>query len=327
MDYTEINNEQRRQFIDTQQVFEALRPACRKLGELGRLRWQTSKGHQYLYEVKGRVRKSLGPATEALKTFKAEGDARRAALEERVNGLKGRLEEMAPINRAMGLGRLPRLAGRILRELDAQGLLGEHIIVAGTNALFAYEALAGVRFGSEHIATGDADLVWDTSKQLLLAGTGIRREGLIGLLRRIDHSFEADYGYNARNREGYIVDLLCPETDEEWPSLKKGGDLLATPMPGISWLLAAPRQEAIVVANDGLPARMVVPDVSTFALHKLWVSQREDRNALKRSRDLAQAQAVRDVARIYLGKKLNADSMPWLAPDLIELIDELTTRK
>jgi hypothetical protein len=301
-------------------VFAGARPACAELAALGRYRWQRSKGQRYLYEVKGRVRKSLGPESAETESIKAQADARRASLEERVGGLKARLEEMAPVNRAMGLGRLPKLAARIVRELDKEDLLGEHIIVAGTNALYGYEALAGVRIGGEHVATGDADLVWDTSKQLLLAGSGIRKQGLMGLLQRIDHSFVADYGFNATNKEGYIVDLLCPE-NEELQSFKKEGDLVATPMAGIKWLLDAPRREAVCIGEDGLPVRLVVPEARTFALHKLWVSEREDRNPLKKKRDRAQAGLVARLAAEYFGEKMDG-AMPWLPEELKDMAEK-----
>ena len=38
---------------------------------------------------------------------------------------------------------MPTIAARILRALDQAGLLGKHIIVAGTNALYAYETATG----------------------------------------------------------------------------------------------------------------------------------------------------------------------------------------
>lgn len=67
-------------------------------------------------------------------------------------------------------------------------MLGSHIIVIGTNALYASEAISGTLIGSEHVATTDADLLWDTRHSLLLAATGVKREGLLGLLRRVDSS-------------------------------------------------------------------------------------------------------------------------------------------
>lgn len=322
MDYTEFSGEQRRQLIDVQQVYAVYSVAIRQLAVLPRYRWQAVKGKNYLYEARGKVRKSLGAQSEELDTFKEDRASERRALVDRVKALETRLDEMAPINRAMGLGRLPKLAGRILRALDKEGLLGDHIIVAGTNALYAYEALAGVRIGVDHLATGDADLIWDTRHRLMLAGRSIYREGLIGLLRRVDHSFVADYGYNATNRDGYIVDLLCAET-EGFPSFKKKGDLLATPMPGMSWLLAAPRREAVLIAEDGYPVRMVVPDALTFALHKMWVAQREDRTPIKKKRDRDQADIVADLAMRYFGESPSPKRMDWLSDELREQLTVL----
>ncbi len=200
---------------------------------------------------------------------------------------------MAPVNRALGLGRIPTIAARILRELDHEGLLASHIIVAGTNALYAYEAATGTVLPTEHVATTDADLLWDTKQSLLLAATGVRREGIMGILRRVDRSFVADYGFNARNDNGYIVDLLCPETDD-LTTMKAGADLEATPMAGTEWLLAAPQFEQTIIGEDGRPLRIVVPEPRTFALHKLWVSKRDDRDPLKRPRDAAHARVVAD---------------------------------
>ena len=165
---------------------------------------------------------------------------------------------MAPVNRALGLGRMPAIAARILRELDHEGLLASHIIVAGTNALYAYEAATGTVLPTEHVATADADLLWDTKQSLLLAATGVRREGIMGILRRVDRSFVADYGFNARNDNGYIVDLLCPETDD-LTTMKAGADLEATPMAeqnGCWQHLSSSRRSS--VRTDG-PLQIVLP--------------------------------------------------------------------
>lgn len=275
-----------------------------------------------MYEVHGTVRKSLGRETSELIKKKRAHDARRAALRETADRLEKRIEQMAPVNRALGLGRIQGIAARILRELDREGLLGTHVIVAGTNALHAYEVATGTILGSESVATTDADLLWDTSQSLLLAATGVRREGIMGILRRVDRSFVADYGFNATNRDGYIVDLICPETDDP-TTMKAGADLEATPMPGAGWLLQAPQFEQTIIGEDGKPLRMVVPEPRTFALHKLWVSQRDDRSPLKRPRDAAHARLVAHLARKYLRLKFASSDMQWLPKELRVLIKDL----
>ena len=289
---------------------------------MGTLRWQTSKGRRYLYEVHDGVRKSLGPETPELVDRKARHDDERAKRQTLVKGLGSRLSKMAPVNRALGLGRMPTIAANIIRELDKEKLLGSHIIVAGTNALYGYEAATGTVLESQHVATTDADLLWDTKQSLLLAATGIKRQGIIGLLRRVDSTFEADYGLNATNSDGYVVDLLCPETDDI-QMMKPPADLEAVQIEGAEWLLAAPHLTETIVAADGWPLRIVVPDPRTFALHKLWVSRRKDRQPLKRPRDAAHARLVADLAKTYLQQPMTQKAMPWLPPELRALVKEL----
>ena len=233
---------------------------------------------------------------------------------------------MAPVNRALGLGRMRTIGARIIRALDREQLLGSHVIVAGTNALHAYQTATGTVISSEHVATTDADLLWDTRQSLLLAATGIRREGLMGILKLIDESFEAGYGFNAKNRDGYIVDLSCAETDD-FLTMKVNSDLEAMAMPGIQWLLAAPHFEQIIVGEDGWPMRFVVPEPRTFALHKLWVSRREDRDPFKWPRDVAHARIVADLVGQYLQQPWTAKAMPWLPKELKALLKDLKPAK
>jgi len=319
VEFNELSNEQRRQLIDVLQAYAAWRPAATELEGMGTMRVQVSKGRRYVYEVRSTVRKSLGQESLALRKRKAAHDARRKELQTRVRSLQAKLDAMAPVNRALRLGRLPTIAARIIRAIDREGLLGTHVMIAGTNALFAFEVATGTVIEQEHVATTDADILWDPRQSLLLAATGVRREGLMGILRSVDRSFEADYGFNAKNRDGYIVDLICPPTDQQ-TTMAAGADLEAVQMEGIEWLLAAPHFEQVVIAEDGLPARMVVPDPRTFALHKLWVSRRQDRQPVKRPRDKAHAAIVAQLATKYLNQRMVTTDMPWLPSELRALV-------
>jgi hypothetical protein len=323
MDFVELSLEQRRQLVDAQQLFAGWRPPTIELATMGGLYWNTSHGKRYLYEKREGKRRSLGRETSALAKRKANHDARGRELRARLKPLNKRVATMSPVNRAMGIGRLPTIAAKILRELDSEGLLGSHIIVAGTNALYAYEIAAGVVVGGEHVATGDADLLWDTRQSLLLSATGVvRREGLMSILRRVDPSFATSYGYNAQNNRGYIVDLIIPAGDDI-PQMRPNADVEAQPIEGIEWLIEAPQFEQVIVGQDGEPLRIVVPEPRTFALHKLWVSKRPDRSALKVAKDRAHARIVAALAQTYLALPLAVKSMSWLAPPLRKLIPEL----
>lgn len=323
MDYTELSEEQRRQLIDAQQLFAAWRPASFDLANGPRLTWHTSKGKRYLYEKRRGERSSLGRETPVLARLKTDNDARVKALRTRVRRLKARTEEMAPINKAFGIARVPEIVARIVRELDKEGLLGQHIIVAGTNALYAYEMAAGVFIGGRFTTTNDADLIWDNRHALLLSATSaVRRDGLMSILRRVDRTFTADYGMIVRNDRGYIVELIVPD-NEEVAVMRPTGDVEAQPIGGIEWLLTGSPFENVVVGADGIPFRMIVPEPRTFALHKLWVSRQDSRNPLKSVKDAAHARIVAKLAQRHLGLAISTKEMPWLPTTLRRLIPDL----
>lgn len=319
-----MSNEQRRQLIDVQQTYSALRPASTELDRMGTMSILTVKGRRYVYENHGKVRKSLGPATPELVKRKSDHDERRKALRARTVSIGKHLKTMSGVNKALGIGRMRSIVARIIRELDREELLGEHVIVAGTHALHAYETACGVFINPEHVATTDADLVWDGSHNLFLAAKGVRREGIMGILRRVDRSFITDFGFNATNSDGFIVDLICPE-DTDPTTMNRHSDLEVTPMGGINWLLAAPKFEHVIVADDGLPVRVVVPDPRTFALHKLWVSKQESRQIIKRRRDVSHAALVAELIGKYMTSRFVAKDMPWLPQELRRLVAQLKT--
>ena len=105
--------------------------------------------------------------------------------------------------------------------------------------------------------------------------------------------------------------------------MRSGSDVLAVQMAGAEWLLQSPQLEQVVIGEDGWPLRMVVPQPRTFALHKLWVSRRDDRQPLKRPRDADHARLVAELARVYLGKSFAIKDMPWLPKSLAALAMEL----
>jgi hypothetical protein len=203
------------------------------------------------------------------------------------------------------------------------------LFVVGTHALFAYEAASGVVFDSGLMATGDIDLLWDARRRLSLALVDARAEGVLGLLKKVDRSFAAQRNsYRAVNDEGYYVDLLRPlEKDEARSAIAKIGeaddDLEAAALAGLHWLINAPKYEQTVVGADGRPLWMSCIDPRAFALHKYWISQRDDRDPLKRRRDIAQAKAVAAVATEYLGLTFQAKDLSALPIDLVQTAKSL----
>ena len=240
---------------------------------------------------------------------------------------------MAPVNKAIGISRLPRITARIIRRLDEAGLLGRNIFVVGSNALYAYEMSAGILLGADVVATGDVDLLWDTRRGLRLALSEFRKDGVLGLIRKVDKSFDVrtPNDFRAINAEGFYVDLICPEDrnfmlSKTAEKLGESADnLCGAPIGGLEWLVNAPKIEEIVIGEDGYPLRMCCTDPRVFALHKAWVSQQLNRDPVKRTRDREQARLTAMIAVKYLGLDIMADDLSALPHDLRSQAKDLIT--
>lgn len=313
VDFIELNNDQRREKVNSDQRFTALKDSQRKAKSFrGSLVWHTVNGIDHLmrsyYDSTGARRQKVegrrSPVTEAQK---ADWEVARASVQETLSARQEQIERQSAVNRALRLGRVPFLAARIIRAIDDAGLLGEGIRIAGTNAIYAYEAAAGVFVDPGITSTQDIDLLMDVRQSLrMVAGTNVEDGALINLLRKVDRSFERSSAkFCAVNRDGYLVDLIKPLANPAWKQSrqtvgKADDELVAAEIAGLAWLENAPAFEAIAIDEKGGPLRLVVPDPRIFAAHKFWVSKRADREPIKRRRDLAQAQAVARLTTQYL---------------------------
>ncbi len=298
----ELALDARRQLAEVQQRHLALRALEAEMGRrfAGSMAWRRRAGRDYLYRRQRGIERSLGPRGADTEAAHAAFIAGKAAAEARIATLRRGLEAMAPVNRAMGLGRVPLVAARLLRRLDAAGILGRQLCVVGTHALFAYEAEAGLHFAAGLLATEDVDLALDARRNLVLAGRALP-EGLLAMLRSLDPSFERlPEGFRAVNAAGLMVDLIVAEPRDPMRAVERrlrrigagAGDIEAVEVPGLELIVDAPRVEAVAVDERGLPVWLAAADPRWWAAHKLWLSGRPDRQGLKRARDHAQAEAV-----------------------------------
>lgn len=308
--FSELNDNQRRLMVNTIQVFDAWRDtATRHARYRGGMTWKTVKGRQYLYRIVDRFghAKSLGARSPETEAIYDEFVSAKAGLASRLKSLEDKLSEQARFNRAGRIGRLPNIIGAIATQLDQHNLLGDNLIIIGTNALYAYEAMAGVVLDEELVATTDVDLLWDARARVRLASTDNETDftGLMALLRRADKSFEIveNTPFRAANKDGFMVDLIRQTPNPPWkkePDRFFEKDLIATDIWNMKWLLSAPRIEQTVICENGRPARMVVPDPRAFALFKLWLSASTERQPIKKQRDLHQATALFSMLEQYL---------------------------
>ena len=307
MNINELSNDKRQQLINSQDRYESWRNVRRDARRryAGTMGWRG----EYLTHRISQSEKSLGkrsPHTEAIYEAFVKGQAQN---KEHLEGLTKRLDEMAPVNQAMRLGRLSHMASRILRACDDRDLLGEQLIVVGTNALLVYEIAAGVQIQGDLLATEDLDFLYDARRHMsFLVTQQLNDRGFVGVLQEADRSFVPvrPRGFRARNRDGYLVDLIRPELKDVFkhklsPALTElSEDLEAAAIFGLAWLISSPKMEQVVIDEKGYPVRMVAIDPRAFALHKAWLSTKGDRNHLKRQRDLEHAKAAAQIAVKYL---------------------------
>lgn len=273
----------------------------------GYIGWETRSGHEYLYSRKRSVMKSLGrrnAETEHIHRAFHEG---RNANKARLISLSAEMERQAAVLRSLNAGRLPVMAARSLRALRTHDKAAT-IRVIGTNALYAYESLAGVAFNSAATATGDVDILVDDRNRLRLLTDGDEQIGLTRLVQKsVDASFQSrgTMDFRLTSDKGYMIEFIRPEqrpNHRRMPGAEplETDDIRPAPIIGLQWLVNAPVIEVVVIDARGFPAPMRCPDPRYWAIHKMWLSLREDRDPQKKIRDKQQA----DVMMSLIAEKL-----------------------
>src|SRR5574343_82335 len=205
-----LSNQQRLHQVNTEQLFENYRSAASHAAsyQYG-MRWKTVRNTEYLFRDKDRRGngKSLGPRSPETEAVLAAFTAGRAMAQERLPRITEKVQEQARLNKALRLNRVPRVVARVLRELDRAGL-HDSFTVIGTQALYAYEAMAGSHFLLELLASGDVDLLYDARQKMTGVSDKLDGEGLLGLLKKADKTFECvrENGYRAANAGQFMID-------------------------------------------------------------------------------------------------------------------------
>ena len=323
MPFNALTLEQARQLVDVRQVFEIMEAARVEQRDRfnGSMAWKRVGDREYLYRRRGRSDRSLGPRSPETEAIMEAFSLGKARSDDRTRTLRSRLEGMARVNVALGLGRVPRLVARIIRRLDIAGLGAPRTCLVGTNALFAYETAAGGHFEGGMLATGDMDLALDARRSLSITSRAPHL-GLMAVLQDVDPSFRFMHrgDYRASNREGFMVELIRPA--DRLASRTRGirnpdADFGTAEIWKLQWIVEAPRMTVAAIAEDGLPVQLEVPDPRYFAAHKFWLSGRGDRDPLRRARDIAQAKAVAELVGSHLpGMHLDDRSLASLPSDL-----------
>ena len=300
MHWHELSDLQKKQYIDAESVFTALRDAEKAAQTVrGSMLWRQVSGKTYLIRTNAdNSQKSLGPRTDETEAVYEKFMARKKGLRERVTGLRQALQLHQKLNRAHRVGRTPEIVVQILNQLHKSGI-SEHFLTVGTHALFAYESACGVRFAEEATTTQDIDLLMDTQKHLLLASTlEERNESLLSTLQKVDPSFDLrdDQLYTAVNASGFEVDVIRRMARNRDPHplqvTSAERDFWAVQVGNGAQMASSARFAQMVVSASGHMALMTTLHPLTFSRLKQALANSPTRNPLKKSRDALQAQAV-----------------------------------
>lgn len=315
----ELSEGQLRQYTDAQTVYSALLAAARDAAEVrGSMLWRELRGVRTLIRTSAAgAQKSLGGDSEDNRRIYADFMARKERAEQRLKSLKSQYELQRRLNRAQRVGRTPRVVVDILNVLQEAGVADKFLVV-GTHALYAYESAAGVRIAEGAMATRDVDILFDTRKRVALFSALKRIDAsLIGLLRKADSSFEIidDQAQTARNDDGFEVDIVrrvaTPEDPHPLRMSDHDKDLWAVQVSMGERLQSARRFEQMVVSANGEMALMRTIHPLDFARIKRLLADHPQREPLKRSKDLLQADIVDYIVHQYLP---NLAEQPRRAP-------------
>ena len=306
--FLDLNEGQKRQYIDAETVFIALQQAKKMASEVrGSMMWRELRGKRTLIRTSSSgAQKSLGVQSDENLALFNSFVARKSSIEERVKALKSQLVIQQRLNRAQRVGRVPNIVVSVLNALDSAGLQ-ENFKVVGTHALYAFEIAAGVRIGEAAMATRDVDMLFDSRKRLAFFSAMQKLDtSLIGLLRKADPSFEVveDQRYTARNKDGFEVDIVRRTAKDADPHplrmSESDDDFWAVQVSMGEKLLSARRFDQVVVATSGEMAMMRTVHPLDFARIKLALSQQVNRDANKRGKDVLQAAVVSELVTEFL---------------------------
>lgn len=161
----------------------------------------------------------------------------------------------------------------------------------------------------------------------MTAADNLEPTSLLRILQRVDKSFaRSNQEFRAVNRDGFLVDLVKALRTPPWTSEPSRigfdpADLAAVEIEGLAWHESAPPFEATAVDERGEPLRIVTSDPRVFVAHKFWISNRADREPIKRRRDLEQAKTVAALVAAYMPHlPFESDDLRMLPRELVEQV-------
>jgi len=263
----EFSREQRRHLEDVRELWDVWAPLAKERDELaGALAWKLVKGREYLVrywndeDVGDKRMNSLGPRSPETEAAKADFDRRRAVVDGSMGRMRGRLDALARVGKALRVGRLETPAADVLRQFWRADMLGADLTVIGSAAIHLYEASAGVGVPQAIVPAGDLDLA-------VVHGHQWDRDDIERIARRANKTFRwRGDRPSLVNADGFRIDIV--DTGKLHSSIADLHDLSSSQQRALDEVLDLPPVKAIAVGRDGMPVPMVGIDPRCFTLVK-----------------------------------------------------------
>ncbi|MEI6133303.1 MAG: GSU2403 family nucleotidyltransferase fold protein [Deltaproteobacteria bacterium] len=315
LEFVDIGDSARRQYINALSVFTALEEARKKAAQYrGGMYWKKHSKTKIDYLIRTQTdnsQKSIGPRCSETEGMYEKFTSSKSTIESRIRDLLAEAELHRRLNRAILVGRAPQMLVDILNMFSRAGI-AEHFKVIGTHAIYAYETAAGVRIEKEAaLETYDIDLLWVVEKKLRFQTLmKFNESSMIALLKKVDSTFviRDERRYTAVNSKGFEVDIMRREMSNEDTQINSNpsrmttaeDDFFAVKAPSAGILQGATPFTSVIVSPSGHMARINTVSPVEFIKVKKWLSMRPDRDPIKQSRDKLQANIIEKLVTEYL---------------------------
>ena len=262
------------------------------------------KGRRYWYfqspSAEGRQQKYVGPETPELLERIARHKHRR-------NDERERRALVATLVRSFRLPRPKPSIGNVIEALAKAGIFRLRAVLVGTAAYQTYPAMLGVTLPGPSLQTDDIDVAQFEDVSVAVSD---RTPSAIDVLKNIDKTFRPIPTIHKGRVTNYVADdglrveFLTPnrgpsgDSPKHLPALQTD----AKPLRFLDFLIYQP-ERAVILHGAGI--LVLVPSPERYAVHKLIISQRPERNAFKRDKDIQQAEALLNILAAKRAYELN----------------------
>ena len=304
MYYDDLNERQFLQIINAEHLMQATAGfRMRAEAYRGGMRWRVRSDADHLVRTApDGTQRQLGTRSPETETIYTNFSKEKKSARESLATVGSMMAETERMNRALRVGRCPRVIVVILNAIQGRKLQ-ENFTAIGTTALYGYEALAGVRFRDDVIGVDSRSRSrrsYRKSNVTFAVTADIADNAITHILAKADPTFRMDDGPSicAMNASGDIVNILrssplvhdlagdlskqTPDADAFWTE----------PSKNLNWLLRAPKVRQVVVGANGRLVEIMVPDPRAFVLSAIWRSEARLGNTEQRVRNVLQARAV-----------------------------------